>query len=109
MRLIRPSVCSIVPPYVLENIARQGSPRQRAVAVRSLGLDVVHRARSTVTVPAERPVAGDGLQRTVSSAGGTESLPGRPVRSEGDEPSSDVAVDEAYDGLGATYDLYLDA
>ncbi len=103
-------MCSIVPPYLLANIARNGTARQRAVAVRSLGLDVVHRSeRSTVTVLAEQQAAGDGLQRTVSSAGGTESLPGRPVRTEGDAPSGDPAVDEAYDGLGATYALYLDA
>ena len=109
MRAIRP-VCHIVPPYVLENIARHGSERQRAVAVHSLGLDAGHRAaRTSVTVLAEQPEPGAGLQRTVSSAGGTEWLPGRPVRSEGDGPSGDAAVDEAYDGLGATYDLYLDA
>jgi Zn-dependent metalloprotease len=109
MRLVRPTRCSIVPPYVLENITRRGTERQRAVAARSLGLDVVHRERSRVTVLAEEAAAGEGLQRTVSSAGGSESLPGRPVRAEGDPPSGDVAVDEAYDGLGATYALYLDA
>ena len=103
-------MCSIVPPYLLANIARNGTARQRAVAVRSLRLDVVHRSeRSTVTVLAEQQAAGDGLQRAVSSAGGIESLPGRPVRTEGDAPSGDPAVDEAYDGLGATYALYLDA
>jgi Zn-dependent metalloprotease len=31
------------------------------------------------------------------------------VRTEGDASSGDPAVDEAYDGLGATYALYLDA
>ncbi len=109
MRVIRAAGCHIVPPYLLENIARRGTERQRAVAARSLGIDVVQRAeRATVTVLAEQ-VTGDGLQRTVSSAGGTESLPGRPVRGEGDDPSGDAAVDEAYDGLGETYSLYLDA
>jgi Zn-dependent metalloprotease len=93
---------------MLESLARNGTDRQRAAAVRSLGLDVLHReGRATVTAP--RQPSGEGLQRTVSSAGGTESLPGRPVRSEGDGPSGDAAVDEAYDGLGATYELYLDA
>jgi Zn-dependent metalloprotease len=35
-------------------------------------------------------------------------LPGRLVRSEGDPATGDAAVDEAYDGLGATFDLYLE-
>jgi Zn-dependent metalloprotease len=110
MRPIRQPMCSIVPPYLLENIARRGTDRQRASAARSLGLDAAHReARATVTVLAEGAEAGAGLQRTVSSAGGSETLPGRPVRTEGDDASGDDAVDEAYDGLGATYALYLDA
>ncbi|MGE5377335.1 MAG: M4 family metallopeptidase, partial [Bacteroidota bacterium] len=34
------------------------------------------------------------------------SLPGMVVRRENDPPSTDVAVNEAFDGSGATYDLY---
>ena len=33
-------------------------------------------------------------------------LPGTLVRSEGQAASGDAAVDEAYDGLGATFDFY---
>ena len=36
-------------------------------------------------------------------------LPGVVVRGEGADPTGDAAVDEAYDGLGATFDLYLEA
>ena len=106
---IRPVVCGIVPPYLLENIARRGSERQRAAATRSLALDLVHRqartaGRPTVTVTAP---AEDGPRRTVATADGSTTLPGRVVRSEGEPPTGDAATDEAYDGLGATYDLYL--
>ncbi len=111
MSPIRPVVCGIVPPYLLENIARRGSERQRAAATRALALDLVHRqARTagrptvTVTTPAE-----DGPRRTVATADGSETLPGRLVRSEGEPATGDAAADEAYDGLGATYDLYLSA
>jgi Zn-dependent metalloprotease len=111
MSPIRPVVCGIVPPYLLANIARQGSERQRAAATRSLALDLVHRqARTagrptvTVTTPAE-----DGPRRTIATADGGVTLPGRVVRSEGEPPTGDPATDEAYDGLGATYDLYLSA
>src|SRR4029077_12333796 len=45
-------------------------------------------------------------RRTVYDARHRQSLPGKLVRAEGDPPSSDAAVNEAYDGAGATYDLY---
>src|SRR5581483_808080 len=35
-------------------------------------------------------------------------LPGKLVRDEGGAATGDAAADEAYDGLGATYDLYYD-
>jgi Zn-dependent metalloprotease len=44
--------------------------------------------------------------RTIYSAGNGMELPGSVVRAEGGPPSGDVAVNEAYDGLGATHDLY---
>ena len=47
MSPIRPVVCGIVPPYLLENIARRGSERQQAAATRSLALDLVHRQART--------------------------------------------------------------
>lgn len=51
---------------------------------------------------------GAGLQRTIFDAGESQRLPGQEVRAEGDPPTGDDAVDEAYDHLGATYDLYSD-
>lgn len=47
--------------------------------------------------------------RIVYDAGNRQRLPGTPARREGEAPTSDVAVDEAYDGLGATFDLFCDA
>ena len=48
-------------------------------------------------------------RRTIYDAGGAQQLPGKVVRKEGAASSGDVAVDEAYDGLGATFGFYLDA
>jgi Zn-dependent metalloprotease len=45
-------------------------------------------------------------QRTIYSARNEDTLPGFAVRMEGAPPSGDAAVDEAYDGLGDTFDLY---
>jgi Zn-dependent metalloprotease len=47
--------------------------------------------------------------RTIYDAGGTEDLPGKAVRREGARAGKDVAVNEAYDGLGATFDFYAAA
>jgi Zn-dependent metalloprotease len=47
-------------------------------------------------------------QRSIYSADNTQNLPGTLKRAEGDAPTDDVAVNEAYDGLGATYDFYWD-
>jgi Zn-dependent metalloprotease len=46
--------------------------------------------------------------RTIFDARQATTLPGIMVRGEGDAPVSDAAANEAYDGLGATYDLYHD-
>ncbi|MGC5584042.1 M4 family metallopeptidase [Ornithinimicrobium sp. W1665] len=44
-------------------------------------------------------------RRAVHDAGHGTSLPGELVRAEGQQPSGDASVDEAYDGLGATWRL----
>lgn len=48
-------------------------------------------------------------RRTIFDGGNTETLPGRVVRREGEAPGADIAVAEAYDGLGETHALFLDA
>jgi Zn-dependent metalloprotease len=48
------------------------------------------------------------VERQIYDAQHKTRLPGRLVRSEGDAATGDAAVDEAYDGLGATFDLFLE-
>ncbi len=48
-------------------------------------------------------------ERLVYTADNRKSLPGSILRKEGEGPTGDPAADEAYDGLGATLDLYCDA
>jgi len=50
--------------------------------------------------------SGGGEQRTVYDAEHGFGLPGRPVRCEGDAPTTDISVNEAFDALGSTYDYY---
>ena len=62
--------------------------------------------RSSLTIADVAPAPGK--VRTIYDAenAGDYHLPGRKVRGEGDSPSGDDAVNEAYEGSGATYDFY---
>lgn len=108
--------CSIVPPHVLRRIAERGTPAQRAAALGTLATDQSMRfARGTYQLlegGARRSLATVGepaKQRTIYDAHHGEALPGKVVRNEGAAASRDVAVNEAYDGLGATFDFYAAA
>jgi Zn-dependent metalloprotease len=46
--------------------------------------------------------------RTIYDANKTKSIPGTLKRAEGQAPTADQAVNQAYDGLGNTFDFYLD-
>jgi thermolysin metallopeptidase-like protein len=112
-RVNGPSVCSIIPPFMLEAIARNGTPRQREMARQTLSMDVAVRARRLARPLAVLPqievlAAAAHKNRLIHTANHTFAVPGTLIRSEGQGPSGEVAVDEAYDGLGATFDLYWD-
>jgi Zn-dependent metalloprotease len=105
--------CGIVPPYLLSRLATVEDPRFSAAAEaarRSLRVDNPIRNLRT-TAPhrpprAEAPAAPGLIRRTVYDADQREVLPGRVVRIEGASPVADVAVNEAYTGLGLTHDLF---
>ena len=99
-------VCSILPPYILERLARSSDPDIRRRARRALAQAEGYRvARAEPVLPLPMR-ARRGKRRAVYDAGGKSQLPGRLVRSESQEPVSDVAVNEAYDHSGATYDFF---
>ena len=115
--------CTIVPPYVLEALASSGDPA------------IERRARATLehdeTLRADRHAheTGDGGElpqvkrpsrtgadtatpapvRQVNDCAGAQTLPGAKVRGEGDAASKDTSVNAAYDGLGATWELWATA
>jgi len=108
-----PHHCTILPPHVVDAVAKNGTDTEREAAINSASLDrslVAMRLQAAV-VAGGRPAAPAtaGLQRSIYDAEHNESLPGTLVRSEGEASNNDVAVDEAYDGLGATYKLYDEA
>lgn len=103
-------ICNYVPPHILNNIAKNGTPVQRERALRGLGIDATMRSlRATRKVGTFGTRAPGGVKdRTVYDAHSGWEVPGSIARREGDPPTGDAAVDEAYDGTGATYDLFWD-
>jgi len=100
-------VCSILPPYILERLARSSDPEIRRRARRALAQAEGYRAARAAPVLAPAPARPPrGKRRAVYDAGGHAHLPGRLVRSEAQDPVLDVAVNEAYDHSGTTYDFF---
>ncbi|CAM3512162.1 Extracellular metalloprotease [Bordetella sputigena] len=106
-----PSRHAVVPPYLLDRLARQGSPHVRACATATLTLsgdDGSVRGLAQASALASRPrTTGDAARHIHTAAGGT-SLPGQPVRGEGQPATGDAAADEAYDYVGATRALFAE-
>ncbi|MCC2664534.1 MAG: peptidase thermolysin [Geminicoccaceae bacterium] len=110
----RHSIFCLVPPHVLDSIARNGSSNQRNAALKTLSTDNTFRALRISA--AAQPLAGQRRrgalavegqkQRTIYTARNEEVLPGTAIRAEGAPATGDAAVDEAYDGLGHTFDFF---
>jgi Zn-dependent metalloprotease len=96
-------------------MVQNGTEEHRAAALRTLATESTFRTLRAIrlaapvaaTAPAAVAVAGR-KQRTIFDAHNTQDLPGDVVRAEGAPAAGDPAVDEAYDGLGDTYDFYWD-
>ena len=112
----RHSILCITPPHILRSIAERGTAEQRAAASQTLALDTTFRtlrgSRFALEVLPTIPMAaGAGSKRrTISTARHQQQLPGSVVASDANPPgpNADVAVREAFDGLGATWDFYAD-
>lgn len=100
--------CAIVPPHILETVAaRHSDPAIREIVRRSLVADGTRRIARRITPYTAPTAAGPGaVKRTIHDAKQQEQLPGEVVRNEGDAPSGDQGVDENYDWLGATFELF---
>ena len=112
----RHSIFCILPPYILQSLIENGTPQQRSRALKTLSVDQTLRALRTTKRASASPGGGrvtgpnftpdEQKQRTIFNAQNEERLPGIVARTEGSQASGDPAVDEAYDGLGATFDFF---
>jgi Zn-dependent metalloprotease len=111
----RPIFC-ILPPHILRAIAMNGGDEERRAALDTLATDTTFRLQratyqlmATGAHKALASAAPPQDHRTIYTANHGQTLPGAQVRAEGQGPTGDAEVDEAYDGLGATFDFYLAA
>ena len=106
----------IVPPQVLEHVARTGEAADREAALQTLAIDNSIRAariqnaalRGLVAPRAVTPHGGRGApNRTIFDAQHqSDQRATAMMRNEGGAPVADTAVNQAYDGLGDTYRFY---
>jgi Zn-dependent metalloprotease len=111
--------CFIAPPNLLASLAESDRAEQRDAALRTLAASASLRTQRSLVNQVMRQLDVDvgalafmappaGERRTVYDVEhqGRSALPGRKVRGEGDPPSDDEAVNEAYDGADKVYDFY---
>lgn len=108
---------AIVPGYLLARIADTGAPHLAGAAEAARATLAAPRRYHAGRARLDVSVDGDSLviegspaaDRVISDAQHRERLPGVRVRGEDDPATGDVAADEAFDGLGQTFDFFWDA
>src|ERR687886_1132475 len=114
----RCSIACIIPPVLLQELAKTGGDEDRDALLRTLAVDATLRTARVHNSLVGAPVNATTVRQSVA--------PGKPVRTiydcenqevrttpkqmrgEGDPDSDDVTVNEAYAGLGDTYAFYWD-
>jgi len=105
----------IVPPHIIDGMLRSEYQEVRDAARRTL--------TASARMRTEREIIGQIRSAMITNAVGIKSrrihdaqkkrlsptqLPGLLIRRENDPPVADESVNQAYEGLGATYDFYKD-
>lgn len=97
---------SVIPPYILRRIMEKGSEHQRRYARHTLTHVHSLMGHNPALLPAHNAREAGRVKRDIFDSKNTMTLPGTRVRQEGQPAADDVAVNEAYDYLGVTYDFF---
>jgi Zn-dependent metalloprotease len=100
--------CFIIPPKMLRKLAQATADDcERDCLLDQAELSAHLRGQRSVAPVVMGLVAATGeKRRTIYDAQNKTQLPGKLVRSEDGKPSTDKAVNEAFEGSGATYDFF---
>jgi Zn-dependent metalloprotease len=104
-----------IPPYLVTQLAESEDPEIRSLALEEIALSAEARTMrmtlATMPMMAAIPSLTGSKERRIYDMQNKPYqflLPGKLVRSEGDSPITDNAVNEAYDHAGIVYDFYLE-
>jgi hypothetical protein len=116
MLVSQSSLQCILPPYLLDRLARSEDQGTRSAALDTLSMDHLFRLARAESAARTggfraRPTTfariGGAPNRVIYDQGHSmDQTPGAAVRAEGQPAVGDTAVNQAYDGLGATYAYY---
>ncbi len=97
----------IVPPHMLRKLMESKDKKLRDMALNTLLSSTAIRAQRSILSLLPMGLSAGQKRRTIYDAKNQAPDPpqGMLIRGEGDAPATDVTVNEAYDGLGATYDF----
>lgn len=113
--MARHPLSCILPPDLLIELAKTAPPEQSRVLLDTLAIDHSfrqQRAEAAGRRPAEPQrlagaTAGGTPHRSIyDQRHATDTTPGQLMRTEGQKPSADQSVNQAFDNFGATYDFY---
>jgi len=100
-----------LPPHIIDRLAESADPEIRRLGMEAIANDAAARAmRSTLAMmpmmSAIPSPAGTKHRLVYDMKSRKSPLPGKLIRSEGNPPVTDSAVNEAYDYSGVVYDFY---
>src|SRR5262245_61798028 len=104
----RNPVNCILPPHILLKLLDSKDKKIKELALHTLLTSAQLRAQRAILGLLSIGTPAGEKRRTIYDARNGEPDPpsGTLARGEGDAPVSDQAINDAYDGLGATYDSY---
>ena len=101
--------CFIIPTHILEKMSTSGNPDMASAAARTMRITMsmaAFRAQLNTGAPSPAAPVRPGLRNHLFDCRGTEDTPGDLVRTENDPPVADVAVDQAFDNAGTSWNFY---
>jgi Zn-dependent metalloprotease len=94
---------------MLEKLSTSGNRDMASAAARTMRITAslqAFRAQLSTGAPTPAAPVRPGLRRQAFDCGGTEDTPGDLVRTENDPPVADVAVNQAFDHAGTSWNFY---